>query len=54
LLAKYFRAVEFAQWSQLLQELPLADPKKLDLLAEQVAGWRRDSKPTDDRSDLVF
>jgi hypothetical protein len=53
LLAKYFRTAEFAEWSQLLKK-SLADPKSLDLLAEQVAGWRRDLKPVDEQSDLDF
>ncbi|MFM7115789.1 MAG: protein kinase [Planctomycetota bacterium] len=53
LLAKYFRTAEFAEWPRLLQE-SLAEPKKLELLAEQVAAWQRELKPTEETSELDF
>jgi hypothetical protein len=53
LLAKYFRTAEFAGWPRLLQE-SLAEPRKLELLAEQVAAWRRELKPTEESPELDF
>jgi hypothetical protein len=53
LLAKYFRTAEFAEWPRLLEE-SLAEPKKLELLAEQVAAWQRELKPTEETSELDF
>lgn len=53
LLAKYFRSAEFVEWPRLLQE-SLAEPKKLELLAEKVAAWRRELKPADDAAELDF
>jgi hypothetical protein len=53
LLAKYFRTAEFAEWPRLLQE-SLAEPRKLELLAEQVAVWRRELKPMEESPELDF
>lgn len=53
LLTKYFRTAEFAEWPRLLQE-SLAEPTKLEILAERVAVWRRDLKPVEESPELNF